>query len=146
MDRHLSKIAHVLAVAVVNTRAAATNVWGTTMGELAHRYRPEAHYMRGPGPKWRAKHPEAAARPWEYRTVFRRLLAGKPLLGDFHGCGLFLDDGNGLCERSRAVPLAGSCGCQSNKEREGECGSVRVRLVVFELFFAIDTLGGGAAL
>ena len=23
-------------------------------------YRPELHYMRGPGPKWRAKHPAAA--------------------------------------------------------------------------------------
>jgi hypothetical protein len=23
-------------------------------------YRPEAHYMRGPGPKWRAKHAPAA--------------------------------------------------------------------------------------
>ncbi len=22
-------------------------------------YRPELHYMRGPGPKWRAKHPVA---------------------------------------------------------------------------------------
>ena len=22
-------------------------------------YRPELHYMRGPGPKWRAKHPPA---------------------------------------------------------------------------------------
>jgi len=22
----------------------------------AHPYRPEAHYMRGPGPKWREKH------------------------------------------------------------------------------------------
>jgi hypothetical protein len=22
----------------------------------AHSYRPEAHYMRGPGPKWREKH------------------------------------------------------------------------------------------
>jgi hypothetical protein len=22
----------------------------------AHAYRPEAHYMRGPGPKWREKH------------------------------------------------------------------------------------------
>ena len=22
----------------------------------AHIYRPEAHYMRGPGPKWREKH------------------------------------------------------------------------------------------
>jgi hypothetical protein len=24
--------------------------------DLAGTYRPEAHYMRGPGPKWRAKH------------------------------------------------------------------------------------------
>ena len=23
------------------------------------RYRPELHYMRGPGPKWREKHPDA---------------------------------------------------------------------------------------
>ena len=26
-------------------------------------YRPELHYMRGPGPKWRAKHAAAPARP-----------------------------------------------------------------------------------
>jgi hypothetical protein len=25
-------------------------------------YRPELHYMRGPGPKWRAKHSPAVAR------------------------------------------------------------------------------------
>ena len=24
---------------------------------LADNYRPEMHYMRGPGPKWREKHP-----------------------------------------------------------------------------------------
>ncbi len=24
--------------------------------EIFHPYRPELHYMRGPGPKWRAKH------------------------------------------------------------------------------------------
>jgi hypothetical protein len=24
---------------------------------LTDTYRPELHYMRGPGPKWRAKHP-----------------------------------------------------------------------------------------
>jgi hypothetical protein len=24
---------------------------------LADKYRPELHYMRGPGPKWREKHP-----------------------------------------------------------------------------------------
>ncbi len=26
----------------------------------ANSYRPEAHYMRGPGPKWREKHGQAA--------------------------------------------------------------------------------------
>jgi len=26
-------------------------------------YRPELHYMRGPGPKWRAKHAATPARP-----------------------------------------------------------------------------------
>ena len=25
---------------------------------LRHPYRPERHYMRGPGPKWHEKHPE----------------------------------------------------------------------------------------
>jgi hypothetical protein len=28
--------------------------------DLTGLYRPERHYMRGPGPAWRAKHPEAA--------------------------------------------------------------------------------------
>ena len=26
--------------------------------DLTDLYRPERHYMRGPGPAWRAKHPE----------------------------------------------------------------------------------------
>jgi hypothetical protein len=26
------------------------------LGLVADPYRPELHYMRGPGPKWRAKH------------------------------------------------------------------------------------------
>ncbi len=36
------------------------------IAELLKPYRPELHYMRGPGPKWREKHPspgiEASAR------------------------------------------------------------------------------------
>jgi hypothetical protein len=27
-------------------------------GMLTDTYRPERHYMRGPGPKWHEKHPE----------------------------------------------------------------------------------------
>ena len=30
--------------------------WSTQLRRLFHRYRPEFHYMRGPGPKWREKH------------------------------------------------------------------------------------------
>ncbi|HUC46035.1 MAG TPA: hypothetical protein VMR94_05725 [Hyphomicrobiaceae bacterium] len=36
------------------------------MGKLFDSYRPELHYMRGPGPKWHAKHdsePAAAKEP-----------------------------------------------------------------------------------
>jgi len=32
-----------------------------TLTELFNPYRPERHYMRGPGPKWREKHAKAAA-------------------------------------------------------------------------------------
>jgi hypothetical protein len=27
---------------------------------IVHRYHPERHYMRGPGPRWHAKHGQAA--------------------------------------------------------------------------------------
>jgi hypothetical protein len=29
------------------------------MGKFRNRYRPELHYMRGPGPRWREKHAAA---------------------------------------------------------------------------------------
>jgi hypothetical protein len=30
--------------------------WQKQMARLSDPYRPERHYMRGPGPKWREKH------------------------------------------------------------------------------------------
>jgi len=30
--------------------------WLELTRDIGHPYRPERHYMRGPGPKWRAKH------------------------------------------------------------------------------------------
>ena len=30
--------------------------WRRVTASLFDRYRPELHYMRGPGPKWREKH------------------------------------------------------------------------------------------
>jgi len=35
---------------------AVADLWRTVTSELFTDYRPERHYMRGPGPKWRAKH------------------------------------------------------------------------------------------
>ena len=32
------------------------------MHRLFHRYRPEFHYMRGPGPKWHEKHGSGSKR------------------------------------------------------------------------------------
>ena len=34
---------------------AAISAWRILLAKPP-RYRPQAHYMRGPGPKWRAKH------------------------------------------------------------------------------------------
>jgi hypothetical protein len=42
--------------ATAKTWSAVTNAWRALLAERARAYRPEAHYMRGPGPKWRAKH------------------------------------------------------------------------------------------
>ena len=36
----------------------AVKLW---QNRLLHPYRPEFHYMRGPGPKWREKHGDARA-------------------------------------------------------------------------------------
>ncbi len=62
MLQELSHLAQVLGLAVLQASAAVANVWRTTMADPACRYRPEAHYMRGPGPKWRAKHAQVATR------------------------------------------------------------------------------------
>ena len=35
---------------------AVADLWRSLSAELLTDYRPERHYMRGPGPKWRAKH------------------------------------------------------------------------------------------
>jgi hypothetical protein len=37
------------------------DVWRTLRRDLSGSYRPERHYMRGPGPKWREKHTRPTA-------------------------------------------------------------------------------------
>ncbi len=34
----------------------ARSLWRGLLRDLFDPYRPERHYMRGPGPRWRAKH------------------------------------------------------------------------------------------
>jgi len=40
--------------------AAIANLLPSLLRDLLDPYRPELHYMRGPGPKWHAKHDGAA--------------------------------------------------------------------------------------
>jgi hypothetical protein len=43
-------------------------IWQSLSKSLFDSYRPELHYMRGPGPKWREKH---AHRPTPARPMHR---------------------------------------------------------------------------
>lgn len=40
--------------------AAVSSLLRTLAKDLLNPYRPEHHYMRGPGPRWRTKHAQAA--------------------------------------------------------------------------------------
>jgi hypothetical protein len=42
---------------------AVADLWHSVTTDLFGTYRPERHYMRGPGPKWRAKHARPTAEP-----------------------------------------------------------------------------------
>jgi hypothetical protein len=46
-----------------NVRRSIIAIWRTLTRDLSDPYRPELHYMRGPGPKWREKHGEPAPTP-----------------------------------------------------------------------------------
>jgi hypothetical protein len=43
--------------------ASLAGLWRTFCRDTLDPYRPELHYMRGPGPKWRAKHGIAEPAP-----------------------------------------------------------------------------------
>ena len=42
-------------------QASLVDMWRGLVKDLFDPYRPELHYMRGPGPKWREKHMPKAA-------------------------------------------------------------------------------------
>ena len=47
-------------------RVDVGSLWRSLRQHLFDTYRPELHYMRGPGPKWHAKHDRA---PVAYRAI-----------------------------------------------------------------------------
>ena len=53
-------MAHRLSAAVKQAWTAMAGFCWTVIFGSQHAYRPEAHYMRGPGPKWREKHGNTA--------------------------------------------------------------------------------------
>jgi hypothetical protein len=55
MSNQLSNAALVLASGTAKVWALLKHACRSAMMRPG-RYHPEAHYMRGPGPKWRAKH------------------------------------------------------------------------------------------
>jgi hypothetical protein len=57
---HLT-MAVALTGGVQTLRRAAARLRGLIASALTDSYRPELHYMRGPGPKWRERHVAARA-------------------------------------------------------------------------------------
>lgn len=48
------------------------SVVNSLVADIVSEYRPERHYMRGPGPKWREKHqPQRATRAVSGLLIFR---------------------------------------------------------------------------
>jgi len=58
----------VLASAASHLLALLTGAARCLAISPANVYRPEAHYMRGPGPKWREKHGPSAVMPLGNRS------------------------------------------------------------------------------
>jgi hypothetical protein len=59
--------------AAPSLRASFIATLRTFAHDLFDDYRPERHYMRGPGPKWREKHapkPAAAATPQALKPLY----------------------------------------------------------------------------
>lgn len=55
MSVHLFSDASLIAMRA-RYRTVALNLLTAFWGGSVSQYRPEVHYMRGPGPKWREKH------------------------------------------------------------------------------------------
>jgi hypothetical protein len=54
MARRFSNATSSLASVALKLRTELASYWRTALSDQG--YRPELHYMRGPGPKWREAH------------------------------------------------------------------------------------------
>jgi hypothetical protein len=52
----------LLALVPAVSESRLAGLWCKFMHDLLDPYRPELHYMRGPGPRWRAKHGNTESR------------------------------------------------------------------------------------
>ena len=57
MIKRYDRAADILVYALV--LVAVVKIWRPLRMRIFNPYRPELHYMRGPGPKWREKHAHA---------------------------------------------------------------------------------------
>ena len=60
MSKWLSHVTTALGSASGSAWAALKKAYRTALAGHPDDYCPEAHYMRGPGPKWRAKNAKAS--------------------------------------------------------------------------------------
>ncbi len=59
VERHMPRLSSIASVLISHLRSAASALvtfLGPSWDGPVRKYRPEDHYMRGPGPKWREKH------------------------------------------------------------------------------------------
>ncbi|MBV9348656.1 MAG: hypothetical protein JO245_11845 [Pseudolabrys sp.] len=55
MGRAIAAISHVTLPRLAQLDGVVIQFFSRLIQEIAHPYRPERHYMRGPGPAWHAK-------------------------------------------------------------------------------------------
>jgi hypothetical protein len=56
MDRRFTNVISTVADTALELRTGLAKYWRTRRALVDQGYRPELHYMRGPGPKWREAH------------------------------------------------------------------------------------------
>jgi hypothetical protein len=78
MDRRFTNVISTVADTALELRTGLAKYWRTRMALVDQGYRPELHYMRGPGPKWREAHARLAEPPITYGSSARTTCGVEP--------------------------------------------------------------------